>query len=1847
MKNPCKILLVALSLGLPLLASGANITLTASDANGAVTSLNGAGKWSNSQAPSAANDYYTGSFFIRTPADSVTTSYTFGGNSLTLQQPGSGVVRSIIDKSVNGDIFTINNLTNALGGDLENGGSGNVVATFTGNQYTIAANSAITADQGSMIIGYPLVGATGVVLTNAGGNAGGITYNGNNSGFQGIFYISPVNFGNGGGNTKIILNAANSQPGNPASLTPNQIWIAAGSTLQDNIGLAFTNSNGGFLLNGPGTANINAGGVTIIGEPVTDLTNGVHSICSLTATGAGTLILSNANNNYSGGTIISAGVVQLGVNNAVPGNTVAGDVTDNASLDLNTHNATINGLNGAGTVDTTTGGSPTLTVGANGDNGTFSGTIQNSSGTLALVKVGAGSETLSGSFTYSGNTVVAAGTLSLSTLGSVPSTPGSLSISNGAVLNVNVSGGTALPENNVVFGTNSVANLTLNPAATGISAAGSLTFQDNATNNFAFGTLTGNPTAPVITVAGGISAPGSNVVINITATGLQVGTITLIKYGTGTVGSLANFQVNPPPGVAATLVNNTLGQSIDLHIGSIPNQRAWNGVNGTSWDLSTANWTNTIAGGITVFQQYTNGSVIAGDAVTFDDTVTNDMVNPQPTNINLTSKFFTFPVVVNSSLPYSISGAGGITGVTALLITNIGSLTLQTSNSFTGGVNLSGGTLIITNDSALGASSGAVTLNGGTLQVNGGVTNARAVPLLAASTIDVATNVTLSLGGVISGGGASLNKTDNGTLILTARESLTGDVFMHSGTTIIDTGGSITNGSYHDVGQNTTDTATLTMRGTGSFLTTSDFNLGDLDSSTGTLNMQGSATLTMNAFYIGSANAAGSTASGIVNQTGGTITEASTAVGFFCIGGRTSTTGVGVYNMGGGVLTANAGIRVGSTGIGTLNQSGGVINALQGINIARIAGSFGTNNLNGGTLTAFNVASSTGTNAVFNFNGGTLAAGFNPATTTWFSGGILAYIQSGGAFVDSSNFNVTISTPLLAGSANGGLTKKGSGSLTLSGVNSFTGPITNTAGTLILNSASTYAGGLAVNAGIVQLNSATVISGATLVTNNATLAAAQVGSTPVTIGNLTLNGAASGSGAVLSLTPGAGNNPAVAMMNCGTLTLNGTNTFSLAAVNIGSFALLKYTGTIAGSGNITNLTLPQGASGFVSNSVANSTMYAVITSTGPGLVWTGTNALALNVWDINITTNWLVNGVPTSYHQIISPGDAVIFNDIGSGTVLLNSNAAPAGITISNSAKAYTYSGTGGISGPASLLKVGTGIAILNLTNDTYAGSTIISNGTLQIVNNNIGSSISPSGKLIIGSSGTLALSAQVVNPVTAVGEFTGSGQISYSGGFNSILSFGGNVGGTWNGTIRDAGGGGLSVTKTGTGTWIVAGTNSLNNSDFFNGISQCQFNGGTTIITNGGRLSIAETELWIAQGAGTTSTLVVDGGTIVVSNDWLVVGRSTNTANGTLIVNHGTVQKLGVNSIVVGSTGANGTLIVNGGQVLNDAELLLGESPSSVANLYLNGGLLQAADIRENNNGGLPSIPSVAYFNGGTLQANSNATDFIQVTSEVMSNNLVLDDNGFILTILSTTLVDGDGLGGGLVKKGAGTVYLDEGNTYTGTTVVTNGTLAGGGYVSGPLVVGPAGNLGAGDAGGIGVFSINNNLAMHGNATFRISKNGGSPAQDSVIIGGNIAYGGILTVTNVTSDLTPLASGDTFQLFQTNSATLVSGNFASIVGLPGAGLAYSFNPSSGFLSVVVNTVNTTPTNIVARVNGGNLELSWPADHIGWRLLVQTNSLATGLNTNWSEVPGAATVDSVTNALNTANGTVFYRMVYP
>ena len=113
----------------------------------------------------------------------------------------------------------------------------------------------------------------------------------------------------------------------------------------------------------------------------------------------------------------------LGAANQIPNGSGKGNlVLSNGAFNLGGFSETINGLSGTGTVDGVSG-TPTLTVGDNDATSTFAGVIKNTAGTLALIKIGSGTLTLSGTNSYSGSTLVNEGTLALVAPGSIGNSP--------------------------------------------------------------------------------------------------------------------------------------------------------------------------------------------------------------------------------------------------------------------------------------------------------------------------------------------------------------------------------------------------------------------------------------------------------------------------------------------------------------------------------------------------------------------------------------------------------------------------------------------------------------------------------------------------------------------------------------------------------------------------------------------------------------------------------------------------------------------------------------------------------------------------------------------------------------------------------------------------------------------------------------------------------------------------------------------------------------------------------------------------------------------------------------------------------------------------------------------------------------------------------------------------------------------------------------------------------------------------------------------------------------------------------------------------------------------------------
>ena len=155
--------------------------------------------------------------------------------------------------------------------------------------------------------------------------------------------------------------------------------------------------------------------------------------------GAGTAILSSGANSYTGATEVTVGTLKLGAADVIPHGTGTGNLAVNGTLDLNGNNETVNGLSGTGIVDNTFAAtSPTLTANANNQTSTFSGVLQNTAGTLSLVKIGNGTLTLSGANTFSGTTTVNGGTLILGNAGALSGTSGII-LAGGTTLGSNLS----------------------------------------------------------------------------------------------------------------------------------------------------------------------------------------------------------------------------------------------------------------------------------------------------------------------------------------------------------------------------------------------------------------------------------------------------------------------------------------------------------------------------------------------------------------------------------------------------------------------------------------------------------------------------------------------------------------------------------------------------------------------------------------------------------------------------------------------------------------------------------------------------------------------------------------------------------------------------------------------------------------------------------------------------------------------------------------------------------------------------------------------------------------------------------------------------------------------------------------------------------------------------------------------------------------------------------------------------------------------------------------------------------------------------------------------------------------
>jgi autotransporter-associated beta strand protein len=230
--------------------------------------------------------------------------------------------------------------------------------------------------------------------------------------------LNSLNIGMAGG--ELPSTTAVSITGSGATLDLNGISQTIGS-LSGVTGSTVLLGSGTLTLGGIGTSTTFSGNISGTG--------------GLIKNGGGTFTIAGTNT-YGGTTSINNGVLKGGAVNVLPNGPGKGNVSiaSGAKLDLGGFNQTINGLSGNGTVDNSIAGYPVLTVGANDANSTFNGVIQNTVGSIALVKTGTGTITIAGANTYSGTTSVSGGVLALHNASALGATTAGTSVENGAGL---------------------------------------------------------------------------------------------------------------------------------------------------------------------------------------------------------------------------------------------------------------------------------------------------------------------------------------------------------------------------------------------------------------------------------------------------------------------------------------------------------------------------------------------------------------------------------------------------------------------------------------------------------------------------------------------------------------------------------------------------------------------------------------------------------------------------------------------------------------------------------------------------------------------------------------------------------------------------------------------------------------------------------------------------------------------------------------------------------------------------------------------------------------------------------------------------------------------------------------------------------------------------------------------------------------------------------------------------------------------------------------------------------------------------------------------------------------------
>ena len=345
----------------------------------------------------------------------------------------------------------------------------------------------------------------------------------------------------------------------------------------------------------------------------------------------------------------------------------------------------------------------------------------------------------------------------------------------------------------------------------------------------------------------------------------------------------------------------------------------------------------------------------------------------------------------------------------------------------------------------------------------------------------------------------------------------------------------------------------------------------------------------------------------------------------------------------------------------------------------------------------------------------------------------------------------------------------------------------------------------------------------------------------------------------------------------------------------GTYELYAFT---AGTPTANQFQIGSSPSGFLfSVNVTPNQEVDLSVQVAPILVWTGA---VNNAWDTT-TANW------NSQSGLFASGDGAQFDDTntsGHNTIAIDAaGVVSSKVVFANSMEDYSIDGPGAISGTGGFSKSGSGTVTINVTNNTNAGATTITSGTLAIASDGSlgavpGAAIPNQltingGQLTVLGSTTLATTRgiQIGNAAGMIGaNATTGGTINVAGPATNVA--------TYNGVIADVSGQTGTLTKAGGGELDLGGANT--------------YSGPTTIT--GGVLSIASNgNLGAVPATVQPAAITINGGTLRVTT-----GTAANAGAGVATLNTNRGITLGASGGTIGigftdpTTGAahNGTEI-------------------------------------------------------------------------------------------------------------------------------------------------------------------------------------------------------------------------------------------------------------------------------------------------------------------------------------------------